>query len=192
MNQHQDHRYLVALQKGDSVLLEELYSKHSPQVLSWIQGNSGTLEDARDVFQEALMALYNKACDPDFVLTYPIGGLIFQICKNKWIDQIRKKNKDSEVRIAEKERYNSEQPDMSQLEAIEEEEIRQTNLATTFQQLTELCQKLLGLLKEGKKSKDIAHQLEMNDVNTVYRRKNACLERWRNLYHAKTESHARG
>lgn len=184
MNAHEDHQYLIALRKGDNLLLKELYSKFSPQVVSWVKKNNGSMSDAKDIFQEALIALYNKACDPDFVLSYPIGGLIFQICKNKWIDQIRKKTKESEVRILEKERYESEQPNTSAIEQIEEEEIRQNNLNAAFEKLSELCQKLLRAVSEGISSKDIAVQLAMNDVNTVYRRKNACVERWKNLYHS--------
>jgi RNA polymerase sigma factor (sigma-70 family) len=182
MNAHEDHRYLIALRKGDNLLLHELYSKFSPQVISWVKKNNGSMSDAQDIFQEALIALYNKACDPDFVLSYPVGGLIFQICKNKWIDQIRKKTKESEVRILEKERYNSEQPSVSAIEEIEEEEIRQTQLNLAFEKLSELCQKLLRAVAEGIASKDIAVQLAMNDANTVYRRKNACVERWKSLY----------
>lgn len=182
MNAHEDHRYLIALRKGDNLLLQELYTKYSPQVISWMKKNNGSMSDAKDIFQEALIALYNKACDPDFVLTYPIGGLIFQICKNKWIDQIRKKNKESEVRIVEQKRYDSEQPIQSMIEQIEEEENRQHKLDSTFKKLSELCQKLLQAVAEGIKPKEIAQQLSMNDVNTVYRRKNACVERWKNLY----------
>lgn len=184
MNQHEDHRYLIALRKGDNLLLKEIYTKYTPQVISWVKKNNGSMSDAKDIFQEALIALYNKACDPDFVLSYPIGGLIFQICKNKWIDQIRKKTKESEVRILEKERYDSEQPNASAIEQIEEEEIRQNKLNAAFEKLSELCQKLLLAVSEGMASKDIATQLAMNDVNTVYRRKNACVERWKNLYHS--------
>ena len=184
MNAHEDHRYLLALRKGDNLLLKELYSNFSPQVISWVKKNNGSMSDAQDIFQEALIALYNKACDRDFVLSYPIGGLIFQICKNKWIDQIRKKTKESEVRILEKERYDSEQPNTSAIEQIEEEEIRQNQLNLAFEKLSELCQKLLRAVSEGISSKDIAVQLAMNDVNTVYRRKNACVERWKNLYNS--------
>ena len=184
MKTHEDHRYLIALREGDRRLLNELYTNFSPQVIRWVKNNNGSIADAKDIFQEALIALYNKACDPDFILTYPIGGLIFQICKNKWIDQIRKKNKESEVRILEKERYESIEPNSSAIEQIEEEEIRQKKLNVAFQKLSELCQKLMRAVSEGITPKDIATQLAMTDANTVYRRKNACMERWRNLYHS--------
>ncbi len=182
MNQHEDHIYIEALRKGDNRLLEEIYQKFSIQVKNWVVNNSGSSADARDVFQEAILALYNKACDPTFILTCPLGGLLFQICKNKWIDQIRKKKKASEVRVLEKERYEEKQEIVSELEAIEEEEIRQSKLEKAFAQLSELCQKLLKLYSDGVKAETIRLQLEMENINTLYRRKNACTERWRTLF----------
>lgn len=182
MTRHDDHRYIEALRKGDNLLLEELYENYSKTVTRWVLNNSGNIADARDVFQEAILALYNKACDPDYLLTCPIGGLLVQICKNKWIDQIRKKNKDSEVRKIEKERYNSEQTSSSQLEIIEEEEIRQSKLEKAFAQLSDLCQQLLKLYAKGLKAEAIRVKLNMENVNTLYRRKNACTERWKVLY----------
>jgi RNA polymerase sigma factor (sigma-70 family) len=182
MNKHDDHRYIEALRKGDRLLLEQLYEKHSPQVKRWILQNSGSVADARDVFQEAIIALYNKACDSSYVLNCAIGGLLFQICKNKWIDQIRKKGKDQEVRNMEIQRYKDDEATVSQLEAIEEEEIRQSKLEQAFAGLSDLCQKLLKLYTEGLKAEAIRVQLGMENTNTLYRRKNACTDRWRSLY----------
>jgi len=182
MNRHDDHRYLVALRKGDGRILEDLYSFYAPQVLSWVTTNSGTSADAKDVFQEALLALHTKACDPTFELNYPIGGLIMQICKNKWIDQLRKQKKETEVRNIEKIRYDSNQEWAPIYEAIEEEENQQKILQSSFESLSELCQSLLKLVADGLSATDIASKLEMNDANTVYRRKNACISRWKQLY----------
>lgn len=182
MNKHEDHRYIEALRNGDNQLLELLYQKHAPMVSRWVKQNSGSAADARDVFQEAILALYNKACDSSYVLNCAIGGLLFQICKNKWIDQIRKRGNDQKVRIAELARYDNEMATTSQIEAIEEEEIRQGKLEKAFSHLSELCQQLLKYYSEGLKAESIRLKLGMENVNTLYRRKNACTERWRILY----------
>ena len=99
------------------------------------------------------------------------------------LDQ-KKKSKEAEVRLWEEEKYKGEGSVVSMLEAVEEEEIRQERLDKTFKQLSELCQKLLRLLISGISSAEAALQLGMNDANTVYRRKNACVGRWRTLYQA--------
>jgi len=181
MNRHSDHRFIEAFRRGDSSILESLYQSYGPQVLTWIKNNSGNHEDARDIFQEAILAVHTKACDPSFHLTYPIGALIMQICKNKWIDELRKRKKEHEVRAAEKQRYID--IDVEPLaEDIIEEEQKQKKLRSAYSHLSELCQSLLRLVSKGIKANEIANQLKMNDANTVYRRKNACISRWKDLY----------
>jgi hypothetical protein len=62
------------------------------------------------------------------------------------------------------------------------EQNRQERLGKTFEQLSELCRRLLALLSDGTPPLEAAEMLQMNGVNTLYRRKNACTERWRVLY----------
>ncbi|WP_282781222.1 RNA polymerase sigma factor [Phaeodactylibacter xiamenensis] len=186
MEQHPDHKHILALRQGDFSTLDYIYREHAPTITQWVVRNSGSVSDAQDVFQEGIIALHQKAQDPTFLLTCPLGALLFQICRNKWFSQLRKKNRETEVRNAEAERYESEGIVQNTLEQIEEEEIRQRKLDQAFGQLSELCQQLLQLLASGMASAEVAEQLGMNNANTVYRRKNACAERWRNLFNAQT------
>lgn len=184
MQAHPDQQIILAFRAGDFSALDQIYRDHAPSIRSWVLKNNGTTGDAQDLFQEAIIALHQKANDPKFVLTCPIGALLFSICRNKWLNQLRKKNKEAEVRLWEEQKYNTEDSVVSVLEAVEEEELRQKRLDNAFKQLSELCQKLLRLLISGNSSTEVAVQLGMTDANTVYRRKNACVGRWRTLYQA--------
>ena len=62
------------------------------------------------------------------------------------------------------------------------EQSRQQRLSKAFAQLSELCRQLLTLLSNGTTPKEAAETLQMNSVDTLYRRKNACTERWRAVY----------
>ena len=186
MRQHPDYRYLVALKEGNNRLIAEIYAQHAGTVRSWIVRNSGTAAEAQDVFQEALIALLRKAQDAKFVLSCPLGGLLFQICRNLWLNHLRKKNREDKVRIIEAEQYTPDATTVSQFEQVEEENLRQQRLDKAFAQLSELCQRLLRLLVEGQSAAEAAQVLGMNDANTVYRRKHACVSRWRELYLAQT------
>ena len=88
------------------------------------------------------------------------------------------------VRLAEEERYTHDTtPDILTLaEDIEAENAAQSRLANTFAQISDLCRQLLRLLADGMPASEVAAQLQMNSVNTLYRRKNACIERWRELF----------
>lgn len=185
MNSHIDHKYIEAFRDGNFRLLDELYEKHTPQVKRWILNNSGSVEDAKDIFQETIISIIKKAYDPDFNLTYPIGGLIFQISKNKWTDELRKKKTVRRVRNTIGERLNNIEDDFTLfIEKLEQEENLQKKLDVSFEKLSDHCKQLLKLVSEGAKSMDIVNALKMNNVNTVYRRKNACLQRWRELFNS--------
>ncbi|MTB50153.1 RNA polymerase sigma factor [Lewinella sp. W8] len=181
MSNHPDFRYIIALRDNDSRLLEELYRECSPKILSWVTKNNGSAADARDLFQEALISLHHSAHQPDFTLTCPIGGLIFTICRNKWINQLRRKKKEAEVRIIEAERYTPESATVSAYERWEDDQLEKQRLDAGFAQLSATCQQLLRLLARGISSSEAAERLGMTNANTVYRRKNACLSRWREL-----------
>lgn len=91
MKAHADQQIIIALRAGDFSALDRVYREHASTIKSWILKNNGSSDDAKDVFQEAIIALHQKANDPAFVLTCPLGALLFRICRNKWFNQLRKK-----------------------------------------------------------------------------------------------------
>ena len=181
---HSDQQYIEALRRNDERLIREIYKQHSGQVMRWVVARGGSTDDARDIFQEALIALYEKAQKLDFVLTCPLGALLHVICSRKWVDRLRQKGKDIGVRNEEIRRYTDEQENdaLTIAEETIAEEQKQLRLAQAFEQLSELCRRLLTLLSNGIAPREAADQLQMNSVDTLYRRKNACTERWRSLY----------
>jgi len=181
---HTDHQYIEALRRNDERPIREIYKQYSAQALRWVVSRGGTPDDARDVFQEALIAVFEKAQQPDFVLTCPLGALLHVIWSRKWIDRLRQKGREVEVRNEEERRYTAEvAPDVMTLaEDALAEDNKQKQLGKAFEQLSELCRRLLALLSDGTAPKEAAEILQMNSVDTLYRRKNACTERWRALY----------
>ena len=173
MPQHPDHRYLIALRENDSRLLKELYRDCSPGITKWVKNNNGTEADARDLFQEALISLHRSAHKPDFSLSCPISALLFTICRNQWISQLRRKKKEVAVRKAEAERYVPDTATVSAYERWEDDQLEKEKLDKSLAQLSDTCRKLLRLLGRGTSPGDAAVQLGMSNANTVYRRKNA-------------------
>lgn len=182
MARHPDHIYLVALRDNDSRKIEELYQKCSPGILRWVRSNNGTAADAADLFQEALISLHRSSHRSDFELTCPIEALVFTICRNQWINQLRRKKRESEVRSIEAERYIPDNATQSTYERWETQQLEKERLDAALNQLSETCRKLLRLLGRGVSSTEAAERLGMTNANTVYRRKNACLKRWRELF----------
>ena len=181
---HPDHQFIEALRQNDPRGIRKIYDQYAGQALRWVVNNNGSAADAQDVFQEALIVLFEKASDPQFVLTCPLGALLHLIYSRKWIDKIRAKNKETVVRKEEETRYNLESDSdvLVMAEEVLDYAAKQQRLADAFAQLSDLCRQLLSMLSEGLEPRVAAEQLQMNSVDTLYRRKNACTQRWRALF----------
>ena len=58
-------------------------------VQAFILNNNGTYDDARDIFQEAMITLYEKAKSESFVLTSQIKTYIYSVCKRLWLKRLQ-------------------------------------------------------------------------------------------------------
>ena len=56
----EDYPLLVGLQQSDSSSIKAIYDLALPSVIHWVKENKGTEADGRDIFQEALIALYRR------------------------------------------------------------------------------------------------------------------------------------
>ncbi|HEY3406322.1 MAG TPA: sigma-70 family RNA polymerase sigma factor [Ohtaekwangia sp.] len=80
---------LKNLKTGDNSSFEYLYKTSYPSVEFYIRKNSGTPQDARDTFQEAIVVLLEKINRPDFVLTSSLKTYLFAISRNLWLKHLR-------------------------------------------------------------------------------------------------------
>ncbi len=88
-----DEKLLKAFIKADSKAVQYIYKNYLPVVSKYICSNGGTHDDARDVFQEALMALYKQAQGSNFALTASLKTYIYSICRYQWLKVLRKNKK---------------------------------------------------------------------------------------------------
>ena len=58
---HADQHFIHALLHNDAQAVEEIYRRFSPRVKQYVTQNSGTADDAADIFQESLVDIYNQA-----------------------------------------------------------------------------------------------------------------------------------
>lgn len=65
------------------------YRDHFPGIKRWILNNSGTEEDAEDVFQEGLIALTLGVRKNRELEDSALPNYLFSTCKNLWFKQLR-------------------------------------------------------------------------------------------------------
>ena len=55
--------------------------------------NSGTEEDAKDIFQDTVLIFYNQVKLNKFDESKEIGGFMYSVARNLWINKVKKDNK---------------------------------------------------------------------------------------------------
>jgi DNA-directed RNA polymerase specialized sigma24 family protein len=66
----------------DNEALKYLYKDPLRKVRKFILNNSGTLDDANDVFQDAIIALFHYVKQGKYKEEYDLDGFIFKVAKN--------------------------------------------------------------------------------------------------------------
>jgi len=90
-----DEDLIKKILSGDRSMInnafKSLYAANYARVKRQIKANSGTNEDAADVFQDSLLVLYANIRDGKFELKSSISSYLYGIAKNIWLKTLRKK-----------------------------------------------------------------------------------------------------
>lgn len=89
--QESDEILLSGIARADPVEVKKLYTDYWPSISGYIRNNSGTEEEARDIFQDAVMVVYKKLKNEDLHLEVPFGAWLLAVCKNMWLSRLRYK-----------------------------------------------------------------------------------------------------
>jgi RNA polymerase sigma factor (sigma-70 family) len=85
-----DDILLEQLRNEDSASFQLLYKFYFPSVAAYVKQNMGNIEDAEDIFQEAILVLLQKVRHPDFILTSALKTYLYAIAKNLWLKRLGK------------------------------------------------------------------------------------------------------
>ena len=168
----QEINYISAILSGDRAVLTRMYTALFPAIRSLVRDYGGSEDDAKDVFQDAVIVLYEKAQRPDFQLTSKFSTLFYGVCRNLWMSRQQKKSA-SEVTIPDHAKYipdESIEVDLLQVE-------RGKLFYRALRQLGEDCQKLLQLFFQKQSMDEIAQQMGFASEGYARRRKSQCKDR---------------
>lgn len=87
---HRDKEILESIRKGENTsILQHLYEKVLPKICKYICKNSGTEDDAFDIFQDGIMIFYKYVISGRYREEYDIAGFLYTVCRNLWINKAR-------------------------------------------------------------------------------------------------------
>lgn len=149
---YKDQVIIDGIITGDERILTCFYKENIRYIQGYILRNSGNSEDVEDVFQDALVVLYQKLKSDFLELKVPVKTYFYGICKNVWRNRLRKKKKllmeDRENRFD----VGIEAPVMVDIENQEREHLYRKH----FQKLNTDNKKILSLFFEGRSMLEIS------------------------------------
>jgi DNA-directed RNA polymerase specialized sigma24 family protein len=88
-----------------------LYKEVFPQVAGYIAQQGGSLDEAKDVFQDALIIYYEKKSEEDFILQNTEGSYLFGISRHVWLHKLKKAKMETDLtKLSEPAEENMIQP----------------------------------------------------------------------------------
>jgi RNA polymerase sigma factor (sigma-70 family) len=80
---------LQGLARNDKKAVETIYRDNYGMVQALIINNNGSIDDARDVFQEAMIVLYEKARSGTFELHCQIRTYMYSVSRRLWLKKLQ-------------------------------------------------------------------------------------------------------
>jgi RNA polymerase sigma factor (sigma-70 family) len=151
-----------------------LYRKQFGLTMAYIRQNSGTEEDAEDIFQEVILVFIDVLKKDKFRGESSVSTFLYALTRNIWLNELKKRGK-SKLRdeVFEKGKDKTD-ADVSHL--IVHRELK-AQLMQVVDKLGETCKKiLLAFYFENRAIKEILETLNYENEQVVRNKKYKCLK----------------
>ncbi len=177
----QEKILLKGLADEDKTSIERIYRDHYNMIKSLVINNSGTADDAADIFQEAMIVLYEKAKLDDFALNCQLKTFIYSICKRLWLKKLQQHN-----------RFTVQTDSIEETVPVEEEienHLKKQNdftlMENAMSKIGEPCKSLLeAYYIQMKHMQEIATSFGYTNADNAKTQKYKCLVRLKKLFFA--------
>jgi len=169
---------LQGLARNDKRAVETIYKSNYNIVQALVINNNGTAEDAKDVFQETMIVLYEKVQSGNFELNCQIKTFVYSISRRLWLKRLMLQNRFTKA--------DSHEEIISVDEEIEEHEKRNSDfgiMEKAMSGLGEPCKSLLEAFYLQKRTmQDIAASFGYTNAENAKNQKYKCLMRLKKLF----------
>ena len=177
--EYNEQALLKGLANNDSKSVDTLYKSHFSMVQHFVINNNGSFDDAKDVFQEAMITLYEKVQTDSFALTCQIKTYLFSICKHLWLKRLQQMGKYNNPLSAEEESVSVE----VDLESFEKKDAAFAIMDRALNSLGEPCKSLLeGYYLNKKGMQELAADFGYTNADNAKNQKYKCLMRLKKLF----------
>ncbi len=172
---------LEGLARQDKDAIERIYKDNYNMVRMLVLNNSGSADDAADIFQEAMIVLFEKSKSPDFELNCQLKTYIYSVCRRLWLKKLQ-----------QMQRFTKQTDELEQVVPVEEElelhEKRQNDFSIMENAMTKIGEPCKSLLEayyiQKKQMQLIATEFGYTNADNAKTQKYKCLVRLKKLFFA--------
>ena len=164
-----DNQIIEGIAAHDHNALNYVYREEFPKIENLVSNNGGTSEEARDVFQEAMIIVYKKVSGEKLTLSSKFSTYLYAICKLIWFGyrkkHLKRLEKHSEILAVEELKM-----DYAEEFLDENKELFYYH----FERLDPECKKLLKLYFNGLSIEEIRKTLGFKSAHQTSDKKYRC------------------
>ncbi len=169
---------LDAIKANKEAALKQFYQEEYPKTERYVREKGGTAEQAKDIFQEAFIAVWRNVQLEKVQLDNgaKLSAYLYQVAKNKWIDYLRSGHYKNTMAVSD---LHDGFDTADELPEEQHQYLEAVKIA--FKQLSENCKEVLNRFYYKNESVlVIAEAMEWTEA-TVRNNKYRCMERLRDM-----------
>jgi RNA polymerase sigma factor (sigma-70 family) len=177
----QEKALLEGLAANETNAVETIYRDNYGMIQAFIVKNNGFPEDARDIFQEGMIILFEKAKLNSFVLSCQIKTYLYSVCRRLWLKKLQQQSR----YFPSVELLKETVPIENDLEAHEKQAADFNLLEQALARIGEPCKSILEAYYIKKKSMpEIAAAFGYTNADNAKTQKYKCLIRLKKIFFA--------
>lgn len=174
-----DREVVLGVLNNSEETLNRLYAGYYPMVLQFILNNSGDEDDAKDVYQEAIIVLYNKIKTGDFELSSKLKTYIYSVSRRIWLKKLSQQSKKTN-NLSDFEDVLAVEEDVEQ---HEEKDQQFQKMESALQHLGEPCKTIIqDFYINNLSMTDICEKFGYTNTDNAKTQKYKCLQRLKKIF----------
>jgi RNA polymerase sigma factor (sigma-70 family) len=174
-----DREVVLGILNNSEDALNKLYVGYFPMVLQFILNNNGDEDDAKDVYQEAIIVLYNKIKSGSFELSSKLKTYLYSVSRRIWLKKLTQRSKKTN-NIADFEDVLIVDED---LEQHEHRDMQFDKMKVALEGLGEPCKTIIqDFYIHNLSMQDICEKFGYTNADNAKTQKYKCLQRLKKIF----------
>jgi len=165
----------------DESYFTRVYNEHKGYTMRFLHKMNDDVDLMSDLYQDAMILLYQKSKDPNFVLTCTIQTYINSVCRNQLLNRFKHNSRF----INKGDDFDPEVTDWHEDSLSDEKENRLNAIEKALEELKETGEKCYEIIKrffyEKKSMDEIAQELGYTNGDNVKNQKSRCQKKLKEL-----------